>query len=73
MAPKRPRNAYSEKDMSNAILDITHNGYSQYAAAQKWGIPQQTISDRLRGQTALADQIQPNQRLSKSQKERLIA
>ena len=36
-----------------------------------FGIPQQTISDRLKGQTALEDQIQPYQRLSRSQEDKL--
>ncbi|KAM4058588.1 DDE superfamily endonuclease [Hirsutella rhossiliensis] len=35
----------------------------RYRAAQKYDIPQQSISDRLKGQVALADQIQPRQLL----------
>ncbi|KAM4062417.1 helix-turn-helix, psq domain-containing protein [Hirsutella rhossiliensis] len=49
--------------MANAIIDVTKNGLSQYRAAQKYDIPQQSISDRLKGQVALADQIQPRQLL----------
>ncbi|KAM4060889.1 DDE superfamily endonuclease [Hirsutella rhossiliensis] len=59
--------------MANAIIDVTKNGLSQYRAAQKYDIPQQSISDRLKGQVALADQIQPRQLLSKSQEARLVS
>ncbi|KAM4058179.1 DDE superfamily endonuclease [Hirsutella rhossiliensis] len=38
----------------------------RYRAAQKYDIPQQSISDRLKGQVALADQIQPRQLLIRS-------
>lgn len=72
MAPKRPRRAYTEEDMVNAIFDITENGMSQYRAAQKYGIPQQTISSRFKGQTALADQIQPGKHLSRNQEDKLV-
>lgn len=58
--------------MVNAIYDITENGISQYQAAQKYGIPQQTISTRFKGQTALADQIQPGRHLSMNQESRLV-
>ena len=57
MAPKRCRSAYTEAGMTNAVLDITDNGYSQNTASQKWGIPQQSISNRLGGQTPLEDQV----------------
>ncbi|KAM4059017.1 DDE superfamily endonuclease [Hirsutella rhossiliensis] len=45
---------------------MSQNGLSQYRAAQKYDIPQQSISDRLKGQVALADQIQPRQLLIRS-------
>jgi hypothetical protein len=73
MAPKRPRRVYTEEDMIDAIQDITENGMSQYRAAQKYGIPQQTISSRITGQTALANQIQPKQHLSKNQEAHLAS
>ncbi|KAM4055178.1 helix-turn-helix, psq domain-containing protein [Hirsutella rhossiliensis] len=63
MTLKRPRSIYTEDIMANAIIDVTKNGLSQYRAAQKYDIPQQSISDRLKGQVALADQIQPRQLL----------
>ncbi|KAM4065784.1 Tc5 transposase DNA-binding domain-containing protein [Hirsutella rhossiliensis] len=73
MTLKRPRSIYTEDIMANAIIDVTKNGLSQYRAAQKYDIPQQSISDRLKGQVALADQIQPRQLLSKSQEARLVS
>ncbi|KAM4061722.1 helix-turn-helix, psq domain-containing protein [Hirsutella rhossiliensis] len=50
MTLKRPRSIYTEDIMANAIIDVTKNGLSQYRAAQKYDIPQQSISDRLKGQ-----------------------
>ncbi|KAM4058571.1 helix-turn-helix, psq domain-containing protein [Hirsutella rhossiliensis] len=66
MTLKRPRSIYTEDIMANAIIDVTKNGLSRYRAAQKYDIPQQSISDRLKGQVALADQIQPRQLLIRS-------
>jgi hypothetical protein len=58
--------------MADALFDNTDNGFSQYCIAQKYGIPQQTISDRLNSQTAMADQIQPYRLLSKNQETKLV-
>jgi hypothetical protein len=71
MAPKRPRWNYSEDSIANAILDITDNKLSLTQAAGKHGVPKQTLSDRFNGQGAMADQIQPGERLSKDQEARL--
>jgi predicted XRE-type DNA-binding protein len=73
MTSKRPHRVYTEESLANAIFDITDNGLSQYRVAQKWGVPQQTISNQLKGQIALADQIQPKQHLSKSQEAKLVS
>jgi hypothetical protein len=73
MAPKQPRHVYSEEDMVDAILDITDNGLSQHHAYQKYGIPQRSISNRFNGQTALADQIQPKQHLTRNQEAKLVS
>lgn len=73
MPPKKPHWAYSEDSIANAISDIENNGISQYQAAQKWGVPRTTLSGRLRGQTAMADQIQPEKRLSNNQESNLVA
>src|SRR6185312_6867683 len=72
MAPKRPREPYTEEDIVRAIFDITENGISQHQAAEKYGIPQQTISSRFQGQTALDNQIQPGRHLSKNQEDKLV-
>jgi predicted XRE-type DNA-binding protein len=58
--------------MVNAMFDITDNGMSQYQAAQKYGIPQTTISSRFRGQTALPDQNHPRRHLSRNQEDKLV-
>ena len=58
--------------MVNAMFDITDNGMSQHQVAQKYGIPQTTISSRFRGQTALADQNQSGKRLSRNQETKLV-
>ncbi|KJZ68105.1 hypothetical protein HIM_12504 [Hirsutella minnesotensis 3608] len=73
MPSKRPRRNYTEERMATAINDIMKNGLSQYHAAQKYDIPQQSISNRLKGQSALADQIQPHQLLSKTQEALLVS
>ena len=73
MTLKWPHSTYTEEDMANALFDITDNSHSQYLAAQKHGIPQQSISDRLNGQTAMADQIQPHQCLNRNQEARLVS
>ncbi|KAF6527905.1 hypothetical protein HZS61_008207 [Fusarium oxysporum f. sp. conglutinans] len=73
MASQRPRSVYTEDEMADAILDVTENGLSQNHAAQKHGIPQQSISDRFHGQTALDDQVQPNRHLSRNQEANLAS
>ncbi|KAJ0131033.1 Uncharacterized protein HZ326_25879 [Fusarium oxysporum f. sp. albedinis] len=44
-----PQQSYTENDVIEAILDVTDNHLSQHQAAQKHGMPQTTLSDRLRG------------------------
>jgi hypothetical protein len=73
MTLKRPRSTYTEKDIANTLFDITDNSHLQYLAAQKYSIPQQSISDRLNSQTAIADQIQPHQYLNRNQEARLVS
>ena len=58
--------------MADALFHNTDNSFSQYCVAQKYGIPQQTISDRLNGKTAMADQVQPHRLLSKNQETKLV-
>ena len=73
MVSKRPCSIYTEDNIADALFDITDNSQSQYTTAQKYSIPQQSISDRLNSQTAIADQIQPHQYLNKSQEDRLVS
>jgi hypothetical protein len=73
MPLKKPRHVYTEETIAKAISDIRDNSLSQCQAAQKYGVPQQTLSARLKGQTALADQIQPSQCLSKNQETKLVS
>lgn len=67
-----PYRAYTEENLAAALFDITDNGMSQYEAAQKHGVPQPTLSKRLRGQQSRKEVIQPAQRLSASQETRLV-
>lgn len=69
---KMPYRAYTEETLATALFDITDNGMSQYEAAQKHGVPQSTLSKRLRGQQSRKEVIQPAQRLSASQETRLV-
>jgi len=73
MPLNKPRWDYTEDAVANAILDVMNNSLSQRQAAQKHGVPQQTLSTRLQGQTALADQIQPKQHLSRNQEAKLVS
>jgi len=57
--------------VTDAILEVTDNGLSQYKAAQKYGVPQTTLSKRMRGQGAQGDQLQPGQRLTRNQEDHL--
>ncbi|KAF4332450.1 hypothetical protein FBEOM_13754 [Fusarium beomiforme] len=67
------RAPYTEDDIIEAILDVTDNGLTQNQAAQKHGIPQPTLSGRLRGVPPKSEATHPAQLLSKSQKSRLVA
>ncbi|KAG6979719.1 hypothetical protein FocnCong_v010364 [Fusarium oxysporum f. sp. conglutinans] len=67
------RACYAEDDVIEAILDVTENGLSQNQARQKHGIPQPTLSDRLRGVLPKSEVTHPAQLLSKSQESRLVA
>jgi hypothetical protein len=67
-----PQQSYTENDVIEAILDVTDNHPSQYQAAQKHGMPQTTLSDRLRGLPSKSEVTQPAQLLYKSQEARLV-
>ncbi|RYC77805.1 hypothetical protein BFJ63_vAg19321 [Fusarium oxysporum f. sp. narcissi] len=67
-----PQLPYTEDDVIKAMLDVTDNGLSQHEAAQKHGMPQTTLSDRLRGIPPKSEVTHPSRLLSKSQEARLI-
>ncbi|KAL9561347.1 hypothetical protein ACKAV7_014702 [Fusarium commune] len=67
-----PQLSYTEEDVIQAMLDVTDNGLSQNQAAQKNGVPQTTLSDRLRGLPSRSEITQPAQILFKSQESRLV-
>ncbi|TVY74375.1 hypothetical protein Focb16_v006188 [Fusarium oxysporum f. sp. cubense] len=67
-----PQLSYTEENVIQAMLDVTDNGLSQNQAAQKNGVPQTTLSDRLRGLPSRSEITQPAQLLSKSQESRLV-
>ncbi|KAJ3454563.1 hypothetical protein MRS44_013163 [Fusarium solani] len=72
IASKMPQTSYTEDNVIDAILDVTDNGLLQNQAAQKNGMPQTTLSDRLRGVPSRSEVTQPAQLLSKSQGSRLV-
>jgi hypothetical protein len=71
MPSKRPRAEYTEETLAEAIFDITDGGLSVRMAAQKWGVPRATISDRLHGVGAVRDQRQPDRVLTDDQEANL--
>jgi hypothetical protein len=64
-------NAYSEGDVADAILAIIDQDLSHHQAAKHYGIPRSTISDGLRGQGAQQDQLQPKQRVTSDDEDRI--
>jgi len=68
-----PRPAYSEDDVVNAVFDVTENGLSQHKAARKHGVPQTTISDRLRGQRSIHEKTEGKPRLTKENEALLVS
>ena len=71
MNKAKPRWKYTEDDIAEAILEITDEGISMHKAAQRWGVPYQTLQQRFHGISAINDQFQPNKRLSRYQEDKL--
>ncbi|KAJ0130875.1 Uncharacterized protein HZ326_26030 [Fusarium oxysporum f. sp. albedinis] len=67
-----PRGSYIQDKVVEAMLDVTDNGLSKNQSAQKHGMPQTTLSDRLRGLPSKSEVTQPAQLLSKSHESRLV-
>ncbi|KAJ3453434.1 hypothetical protein MRS44_017681 [Fusarium solani] len=66
------RYVYTEKDVIDAIFDITDGSLSQYQVSEKHGVPQPVLSKRLSGQKSRKESAHPHQRLSPSQEDRLV-
>jgi hypothetical protein len=62
---------YNEDDIADDILAITEEGVSLVRAAQQYGVPKSTLSDRMKDQGAQAQQLQPNQRVSIKDEDRI--
>ncbi|KAL2888927.1 hypothetical protein HOO65_030428 [Ceratocystis lukuohia] len=69
MPSSRPHWEYAEDDMAEAILNVTDNSFSPSQASQRRGVPRTALIDRLNGQTAGKEQVQPSQGLSKNQED----
>jgi hypothetical protein len=67
-----PRVSCTEDEVTEAILDVTDNGFSQNKSAQKREIPRSTLGERLRGLPSRSEGTQPAQLLSKSEESRLV-
>eukprot|EP00111_Clytia_hemisphaerica_P014389 TCONS_00042389-protein len=46
---RKPRSKYTDEDMENAIKEVKEKGMSLGKAQQLFGIPKQTLSDRING------------------------
>jgi hypothetical protein len=73
MPRKKPHWTYDEAAINGALEDVQEKRLSQNKAAQKWGVPQTTLSDRLGDRGAARDQYQPGQLLSKNQESNLVS
>jgi hypothetical protein len=76
MAPKkkpigRPVD-YSKSQMTKALNAVQDDDVSPYLAAQQHGVPKSTLLDQMKGSKASDEQIQPAQRLSRSQEEGIV-
>jgi hypothetical protein len=71
MPSKRPLAEYTEEILAEAKFDSTDGGLSVRMAAQKWGVPRTTLSDRLNGVGAVRDQCQPDRVLADDQEANL--
>lgn len=68
-----PCHTGTEDDIDEAALDMANGGLSLRKAAQKWGIPPQTLSDRLNQKSLPKDEAEhPNQPLSNAQEDALV-
>ena len=64
--------SYTEEDVMNAIHDVTENGVSLSKAAAQHAVPKITLSHRMNGIAAKSETIQPAQRLSPAEENRVV-
>jgi hypothetical protein len=62
---------YAEDYIADNVLAITEEGVSLVRAAQQYGVPKSTLSDRIQGQGAQAQQLRPNRRISVEDEDRI--
>ncbi|KAG6979678.1 hypothetical protein FocnCong_v010313 [Fusarium oxysporum f. sp. conglutinans] len=67
-----PRVSYMKDEVTEAMLDVTDNGFSQNKSAQKREVPRSALEDRLRGLPSRPEVTQPAQLLSKCEESRLV-
>ena len=73
MTEKKNKKPYEEEDVVNALYDIFTYGISQNQASQKYGVPQTTLSRRIKGSESLQSRIHPHRLISRYQEDRLVA
>ncbi|KAH7461703.1 hypothetical protein FOMA001_g18844 [Fusarium oxysporum f. sp. matthiolae] len=66
------RYVYTEKDVIDAVFDITDGSLSQYQASEKYGVAQPVLSKRLSGHKSRKESAHTHQRLSPSQEDRFV-
>ena len=61
---------YTEEDI-NSTIDAVLDGQSLRSAAKNYGVPRQTLSDRILGRQTHQDASEDHQRLSKASENRI--
>lgn len=64
--------SYTEDDMADAIFDVIDNGLSRHQSAEKNRIPLLTLSNCMNGIVSKSETIQPAQRLSAAEENRVV-
>ncbi|PNP53918.1 hypothetical protein FNYG_15664 [Fusarium nygamai] len=66
------RYVYTEKDVIDAILDMTEGSLSQYQASDKYKVPQPVLLKRPSGHKSRKESTHPHQRVSASQEDYVV-
>lgn len=64
--------SYTKEDMADAIFDVIDNDLSRHQSAEKNHVPLMTLSNRMNGIVSKSETIQPSQRLSAAEENRLV-